>query len=244
MIEITPALMGASFLAGILTFLAPCTFPLIPAYIGFIVGDENPRWGRTLRNGFGFMLGFSLIFILFGVFTTALASVVTPVVRMWVTRLAGLLIIIWGIDMVGLTKGVRSKFGWNPRWKGLKSGTFGSSTILGSMLAVGWSPCVGPILGTILTVVWNSSNVWDGVLLMGIFSLGFAVPFLGVAALIGMGQEKIQGWAAKTIWLQRFSGVLLIGVGFLLFFDGMDAFSQWVFQQTRFINYERILDWL
>lgn len=244
MIEITPALMLASFVAGMVTFLAPCTFPLIPAYIGFIMGDGEARWGRTMRNGLGFILGFSVIFILFGVFTTALASIVTPFVRTWITRLAGLLIIAWGLDMVGLTKGVRAKFSWNPRWKGLESGKFGSSMALGGMLAVGWSPCIGPILGTILTVVWNSANIWDGVLLMVIFSAGFAVPFLGVAALLGLGQQKVTGWAEKTVWLQRVSGVLLIGVGALLFFDAMDAFSQWIFQQTDILNYDRILDWL
>ena len=236
--------MFASFLAGMVTFLAPCTFPLIPAYLGFLAGDRKPTVRTMLANGAGFMVGFSLIFILLGVFATSMATMVSPAVRSGITRLAGFVILLWGLDMVGVFQGVRARFAWNPRWKGLQSGRWGSSVALGGMLAVGWSPCIGPILGTILTIVWNSANVWDGVLLMTVFSAGFAVPFLGVAALMGLGYSQMENMQIVTVWVQRISGVLLIGVGVLFFLDGMEGFIAWVFRNTRFIDYRGILEWL
>ena len=244
MISITASLYGASFVAGMLTFLAPCTFPLIPAYLSFISGGETPSIWKTVRNGLGFMLGFSTVFILFGVFTATLASLVSSDLRAGITRIVGGIILLWGLDMLGILKGMRNRFQWYPRWKGLPVGKMWSSTVMGGMLAVGWSPCIGPILGTILTIVWNNSRIWDGVGLMAVFSVGFSIPFLGVAILLGLGRKNITDWTVNTVWLQRLSGLLLIAVGWIFITNQMEQFSSWVFRYMQFINYERILDWL
>lgn len=244
MIPVTASLIGASFVAGMVTFLAPCTFPLIPAYLSFITGPEKPSVWKTVRNGLGFMVGFSTVFIVFGIFASAMATLVSSDIRVGITRIVGVIIVLWGLDMVGVLQGIRSRFQWYPRWKGLPAGKMWSSAVMGGMLAVGWSPCIGPILGTILTIAWNGAQIWDGVILMVTFSVGFAIPFLGVAILLALGHTNVSSWAKNTLWLQRLSGVVLIGVGWLFINNQMDQFSSWIFRYVQFFDYQRIFEWL
>ena len=244
MFEVTLGLVGASFVAGMVTFLAPCTFPLIPAYIGFITGDGSVSIRQSFFNGLGFMLGFSFIFISLGVFVSGAASIVTPGVELWVTRISGLLVIVWGLQMMRIfTLPIFAKQ-WTPRISGLQPGTFRSSTLLGGMISVGWTPCIGPVLGMILAIVWNSSQIWGGLLLMTVFSLGLAVPFLAVALAIGWGFNRFDRLSRHTHWINVLSGVFLVFIGGLLMFDYIEQFANNMLRWFSFLNYDMILELL
>lgn len=244
MFEVTLSLIGASFVAGMVTFLAPCTFPLIPAYVGFITGDGSVGIRQSFFNGVGFMFGFSVIFITLGVFVSGAASIVTPGVELWVTRIAGVLVIFWGLQMMHLFSLPIFEKQWTPRISGLKSGTFGSSTLLGAMISVGWTPCIGPVLGMILAIVWNSPQIWDGLLLMTVFSLGLAVPFLVVAVAIGWGFTHFERLYKYTNWISVVSGVFLVFIGGLLMFDYIGQFANNMLLWFDFLNYDAILELL
>jgi cytochrome c-type biogenesis protein len=186
------SLIIPAFIAGILTFLAPCTFPLVPGYLGFISGVsaqdlQDPLKSKSARrkiflNGLLFVVGFSFIFILlgslFGLGGSALAQY-----RIWLSRIGGIFVILFGLFMIGVLRlpflNVEKNIG---AIMALKPGNPASSLIFGATFAFGWTPCVGPILGSILTLAAASATVSQGAFLLSVFSLGLAVPFLIIAA--------------------------------------------------------------
>lgn len=238
------SLLVGSLVAGILTFLAPCTFPLIPAYIGFITGDGKLTKIQTIRNGALFVLGFMGVFVILGVFASSLASIFTPSVRLLISRIAGVFILIWGLEMIGLFKHKIFQINWTPKIKGLKAGTAQSSVLLGILLGIGWTPCVGPILGTILTFLINQGTVLDGAILMFVFSVGLAIPFLITALLLAQGRQLLQKVETVTPIIRIISGIFLVIIGILFITNSLEVLGRFIFKTLDFINYDKILDYL
>jgi cytochrome c-type biogenesis protein len=241
---LTSSLLIGSLVAGVLTFLAPCTFPLIPAYIGFITGDGKLNKIQTIRNGALFVLGFMGIFVTLGVFASSLANIFNPEVREIISRIAGILILIWGLEMIGIFQHKIFQTTWTPRIKGLKAGTAQSSILLGILLGIGWTPCVGPILGTILTFLINQGTVLDGAILMFIFSIGLAIPFLITAILLAQGRSILQKIEKLTPIIRIISGLFLVLIGILFITNSLEVLGRFIFKTLNFINYDRILDYL
>ena len=241
---LTSSLLIGSLVAGVLTFLAPCTFPLIPAYIGFITGDGKLNKIQTIRNGALFVLGFMGVFITLGVFASSLAGFFTPSVRLLISRIAGIFILIWGLEMIGIFQHKIFKTAWTPSIKGLKVGTPISSILLGVLLGIGWTPCVGPILGTILTFLINQGTVLDGAILMFIFSVGLAIPFLITALLLAQGRQVLQKVETATPIIRIISGLFLVLIGILFITNSLEVLGRFIFNTLDFINYDRILDYL
>jgi cytochrome c-type biogenesis protein len=241
---LSSSLLIGSFIAGALTFLAPCTFPLIPAYIGFITGDGKLTKLQTIRNGALFVVGFMGVFVILGVFASSLASVFTPSVRLLISRIAGVFILIWGLEMIGIFKHKIFQITWTPKIKGLKAGTAQSSILLGILLGIGWTPCVGPILGTILTFLINQGTLTDGAILMFVFSIGLAIPFLITALLLAQGRQLLQKVETATPIIRIISGLFLVIIGILFITNSLEVLGRFVFKALDFINYDRILDYL
>lgn len=241
---LTSSLLTASFIAGILTFLAPCTFPLIPAYIGFITGDGKLTRFQTIRNGVLFVVGFMGIFVTLGVFASSLSNLLNPDTRLLISRIAGVLILIWGLEMIGVFKHKIFQTTWTPRIKGLKAGTPQSSLLLGALLGIGWTPCVGPILGTILTFLINTGTVLDGAILMFIFSIGLAIPFLLTAILLAHGRQVLQKIENLTPIIRIISGLFLVLIGILFITNSLEVLGRFIFKTFKFLDYDRILDYL
>jgi len=188
----------SAFVAGLLTFLAPCTLPLVPAYLGFISGVstkdlEDPAKAKIARrkiiqNGLFFVVGFSLVFILFGTLAGLIGQGLVPY-RIWLTRIGGIFVILFGLFMLGAFKIPFLQSDKRIRIPSfLKVGKPTSSLVIGSAFAFGWTPCVGPILGSILLLASTSANALDGAFLLTVFSIGLAIPFLLVA--IGFSHLK------------------------------------------------------
>jgi cytochrome c-type biogenesis protein len=241
---LSSSLLIGSLVAGVLTFLAPCTFPLIPAYIGFITGDGKLTKLQTIRNGALFVLGFMGVFVILGVFASSLAGFFTPSVRLLISRIAGFFILIWGLEMMGIFKHKIFQITWTPKIKGLKAGTAQSSILLGILLGIGWTPCVGPILGTILTFLINQGTVTDGAILMFVFSVGLAIPFLITALLLAQGRQLLQKVETATPIIRIISGLFLVIIGILFITNSLEVLGRFIFNTLDFINYDRILDYL
>src|SRR3989344_3063397 len=183
-----PSLIIPAFIAVILTFLAPCTLPLVPGYLGFISGVSVQDLQDTLKaksarrkiflNGFLFVVGFSFILILLGSLFGLGGSALVQY-RIWLSRIGGIFVILFGLFMIGVLRlpflNVEKNIG---RISALKPGNPISSLIFGATFAFGWTPCVGPILGSILTLAASSATIGQGAFLLSVFSLGLAVPFL------------------------------------------------------------------
>ena len=234
----TFSLVIPAFIAGIITFLAPCTLPLVPGYLSFISGSsiedlQDRKKARKARfkiflNGLFYVIGFSAVFILLGTLF-GLGGAVFFQYRSIIAQRGGLFVILFGFFLIaaavtGITNNRLNflKFppfsffagDHQPKWtKGLKPGNPGSSLIFGGTFALGWSPCVGPILGAILTFAAASATVGQGAFLLFVFSLGLAIPFLITALAIGWASTHLARLGRYLNWVSLLGGVFLIMLG-------------------------------
>jgi cytochrome c-type biogenesis protein len=250
--EISLAFIGSAFLAGLLTFLAPCTLPLVPAYLGFISGVDvseetddlsSQKHRKIIANAAMFVIGFSTIFILFGMLA-GLAGQALAQWRIWLTRISGVFIILFGIVMIFdvsldifASKNLRL-----PDWA--KNNNPFSSLLLGGAFAFGWTPCVGPILGSILALASQQATVLSGGFLLAVFSLGLALPFLGLSVFYA----RFSSWIKHSkFWLQtisRIGGVFLVLLGILLLTNNFSLLIQYGYDWFEFLNYESLEQYL
>ena len=240
-------LVPAAFLSGVLMFLAPCTLPIVPGYLAFIAGvlpgGEGRSRGRIIRNAIAFVVGFSVIFILLGTFAAVLGGTVGPW-RETLSRLAGVIIVLFGLTMLGFLRLPMLTREWHARVpRFLTIGRPESSAFIGALFAIGWSPCIGPILGTILFVA-STSGAIQGALLLGVFSLGLGIPFILSAIFIDKLSDVFARMARTTSVLSYIGGIILIGVGVLMLLGKMGLLITWGFSVLDFAGYERLLEHL
>jgi cytochrome c-type biogenesis protein len=221
---LTPAVaLPVAFGAGLASFLSPCVLPLIPSYVTFITGmtlDDLPRARRVaLVHALLFVLGFSLIFLALGASATLLGRLLVTY-RVWISRVGGLLVLVFGLYLLGIFKlGAFSR----ERRVHITDKPLGylGTVVVGVAFGAGWTPCIGPILGSILTYAASQGQVSRGVLLLGCYSLGLAVPFVIAAVAIERFLEAFNAMKRHMIWVTRVSGVLLVIVGVLMITDYM-----------------------
>ncbi len=222
----------AALIAGLLSFFSPCILPLIPAYFTFITGlslDEltHARSGRMRRrivlSTASYVLGFSLVFILMGASASYFGGTMFKY-REWIRIIGGTLIIILGIHMTGLLrfKYLEFEHRFHVRKKPLHfMGTF----LVGMAFGAGWSPCIGPLLGSILIVAGNQETVTHGMILLSIYAAGLAIPFLILSIFV----DSLLVFIRKASWSIRYinitAGVLLLIVGVLLVTDKLMVLS-------------------
>ena len=193
-----------AFLAGLISFLSPCVLPLVPSYLGVIGGARTPLW-RAL----GFILGFGVVFIALGATASALGSLLAPH-KILLGRIAGVLIVFFGLSMLGLFR-LRVMM---RDTRGLASADKYGPVALGAAFAFGWSPCLGPVLGSILGLAASSASLGSGVGLLSVYTLGLAVPFL-LAALLWerLGLRRLNRFAPV---FEKVGGGVLVLVGLLM----------------------------
>lgn len=243
-----PLLLPA-FLAGLLTFLAPCTLPLVPAYLGFISGvsvnepsqaQSRPIRRKILLNAGGFVIGFSLVFIILGTVAGLVGSGLAPY-RLWLSRVAGAFVIVFGLMMLDVLKlPLFSRSSGLKLPSALQRGNPLSTVLLGSAFGIGWTPCVGPVLGSVLLLTTSTSTALQGALLLSVFSLGLAIPFLLVAASLGPALDKIQKISRYLRAVSVIGGLFLIFIGVLLLLGKMTLLISYGYRLLDFINYDRL----
>jgi cytochrome c-type biogenesis protein len=223
--------LGLAFLAGLASFLSPCVFALVPAYVGYLGGraaggenSENNRW-VTFSHGLAFVLGFSIVFVLMGI-TASVAGQLVYDARSVLTKIGGVVIVILGLHMTGI---FRIKFlNYDTRSQSLPDRKWGyfSSIFMGVTFSAGWSPCVGPVLGAILTLSLNGGSVSQGASLLSAYSAGLAIPFLAAALGVGWVSTILRKYGKLTHYVEIGMGVLLVIVGSLMFTGTFAQISQ------------------
>lgn len=215
----------AAFAAGLLSISSPCVLPLVPLYLTHLAGistadDGAPARGRVLANAAAYVLGFSLVFVAIGVALGAAGALVATgsVVaehRYWLVRFGGALLLLLGLHQIGL---VRLPFLERDRRllpTPAATGHLTSSFVVGASFGAGWSPCAGPILGAILTMAAGQGDPDRAALLLAVYSLGLAIPFLA-AALFGTSAGVIRRLTPRLAALSSVSGAVMLGVGAIM----------------------------
>jgi cytochrome c-type biogenesis protein len=210
--------LTVSFTAGLLSFLSPCVLPLIPSYITFITGmsleDVQHARRSALVHSLLFVTGFSMIFILLGAGATALGRVLGAY-EGWIARIGGVLIIVFGLYLLGIFR--ISAFSRERRLHlATKPVGYLGTLFVGIAFGAGWTPCIGPILGSILTVTMSSADFSTGMLHLSAYSLGLAIPFLLAAAALQHFLDFFTRFRTKMMLVQRVSGALMVIIGILL----------------------------
>ena len=214
--------IGLAFLAGLASFLSPCVFSLVPAYIGYLggraAGGEATESNRftTFTHGLAFVLGFSFVFITLGVATSSLGHLLFNL-RDILAKVGGVVVIIFGLHMTGV---FRIKFlEYDTRVQQLPDRKWGylSSALMGVFFSAGWAPCVGPVLGAILTLALNGGSVSTGITLLSAYSAGLAIPFLIAALGVGWVSLTLRKYGKVMHYVEVVMGVILIIIGVMLF---------------------------
>ena len=223
--------MAVAFLAGLLSFLSPCVLPLVPSYLSYVTGmsgvaEVQARRHVALRHAALFTLGFTLIFVALGATATGLGRLLNHY-QLWLERVGGVLIILLGLFTLGalrigaLSREARIELGKQPVG-------FLGSVLAGCAFGAGWTPCIGPILGSILLYTSTRADLSKGVPLLLAYSLGLAIPFL----IAAWAREAFLRWFQRfrpwIKWVERVAGALLIVVGVLMVFGWMSLLSGWL----------------
>jgi cytochrome c-type biogenesis protein len=210
-----------AFTAGLLSFLSPCVLPLIPSYVTFITGmslEEVQSARRTaLVHSLLFIAGFTLIFLALGATASVLGRVLLAV-REWISRAGGVLIIVFGLYLLGVFN-IRALGQERRLHLATKPVGYLGTVLVGLAFGAGWTPCIGPILGSILIYTSSAADLGRGLVLLLMYSLGLAVPFLLAALAINHFLVAFARFRSAMVWVNRIGGVLLIAIGVLLLTD-------------------------
>ncbi len=243
------SLIIPSFIAGLASFIMPCTFPLVPSFIAFVSGGKKlgedslssrDQKVRTLINSLTFILGFSLVFIFFGIIAGLIGNHLGQY-RIVLGKVGGIIIIVFGLLLMDVIKikSLQQSFKISLP-KVLMPGTPGSSFLVGSSIGLGWSPCIGPILGSVLLLASTSSTVWQGAILLIFFSIGLGIPFF-LTALFGVSiLGKFNRRKNLLKYVNIIGGILLVLLGLMQLTDKLSLFIGKLYQ----INSSSLLEFL
>jgi len=220
-----------AFVAGLASFLSPCVFPLVPAYVSYLSGratsttrQDADRW-IVFTHGLAFVIGFSLVFILLGLATSALGNLLHDL-RTWLAKIGGIVVVLFGVHMTGLWKIPFLQYDTRNQTQPDQEGGYLGSVLMGVFFSAGWSPCVGPVLGAILTLSLSGGSVITGGLLLTAYSAGLAIPFLIAALGMGWVTDTLQKYGKMMHYIEIVMGVVLIIVGVMLFLGTFERLAQ------------------
>ncbi len=228
---VTEFSLGWIWLAGAVSVLSPCVLPILPGYVAYLAGHaagcdpaKADHW-RVLLHGAAFVLGFSLMFVALGATASWIGRALIQY-RDWIARIGGAVMIVFGLQMAGILRlpfleyGVRPTLQPNPRW-GLAS-----SAAMGFAFATGWTPCIGLVLGSVLTLAAYEASLTRGMLMLAVYSAGLAVPFLIVALLVDRMGAAFRRLTRLSRYISIAAGVVLILFGALLVADRLSIIAR------------------
>ena len=238
--------MAVAFLAGLLSFLSPCVLPVVPSYLSYVTGISGvAEMGRrrhvALLHAALFVAGFTLIFVAMGATATAFGRLLNAY-QQWLERVGGVLIVVFGLYALGvLRSGVLDReFRWQPVQQprrdaepggaalGRNPLAFLASVVAGVAFGAGWTPCIGPILGSILAYASSRADFGQGIRLLLAYSLGLAIPFLIAAWALEWFLGSAKRLRRYLGWVERTAGALLIVFGLLLLTGRFTQLSAWL----------------
>ena len=243
MFDVSVTYIGALF-AGFLSFVSPCVLPLIPGYLSFISGlsidqltDPTRRKENLYKVGMNsvlFVLGFSTVFILLGASATFVGDWLRDNLRIF-NKVAGVVLVLFGLHVMGVFKikalNYEKRFHAGQRRFGIVG-----SFVVGLAFAFGWTPCIGPILGAILTMAANEESVMRGIILLSFYSAGLGIPFIIFALLFNFFVGFSGFFKRHFHKVEIISGLLLILIGILIFFDVLQIISIYLLDWFPFLQ--------
>lgn len=219
----------AAFLGGLVSFFSPCTLPLVPGYLSVVTGGAVTETSNRLKAfwlSFCFVLGFSVVFVVLGASASLLGQLLIAY-RQEANLVAGTLIILMGLFMVGWWSMPALQRDWRLGHT-LEGGRPTAAFVLGLAFAVGWTPCIGPILGAILALSSTHANAETGMLYLATYSLGLALPFLGTAMFIEHFRERLRRLSRWSRLLRALAGLTLVLMGVMVLTGQMTRFASWM----------------
>ena len=231
--SLLPAMIVA-LMAGVMSFLSPCVLPIVPPYLAYMSGisvndlSENGSKNSALVPAVFFVLGLSTVFLILGFAASALGTLFLQY-QSWFNTLAGVIVMIFGAHFIGIYR-----IGFLDREARIDVGERGGSAfgayILGLAFAFGWTPCIGPQLGAILSLAASEASLTKGTVLLGVYALGLGVPFILVAAFLPR-LTGLMSWMKRHMeQIERIMGLLLWTIGLLMLTGGFSAFSYWLLE--------------
>lgn len=221
--------MLAAFLGGLVSFFSPCTLPLVPGYLSVVTGghvtDSSNRL-KALWLSICFVLGFSVVFIAFGASASLLGQWLMAY-RQEANLVAGILIVLMGLFMLGWWSVPALQLDWR-FGQTLEGGRPTAAFILGLAFAVGWTPCIGPILGAILALSSTHANAETGMLYLAVYSLGLAIPFLATTLFIEHFRARVRWMSRWSQSLRILAGLVLVLMGVMVLTGQMTLFASWM----------------
>lgn len=225
----------AAFLAGAISFLSPCVLPLVPGYVSYVAGRVRVADGPTdvidgrlpaIGLSFCFVLGFSTVFIILGASATALGQVMLGF-RYELNLIGGAIIVLFGFFMLGMAgvPAMQRDLRFHPAIPG---GRPLSAYVLGLAFGFGWTPCIGPILGAILTASAASSTAAEGIALLAIYSAGLGMPFVLAAAFTDRLAQRLRAIGRLGRRLNQAAGLVMIAMGIAMMTGQLSALSYWL----------------
>jgi cytochrome c-type biogenesis protein len=210
-----------SFLEGIITFISPCLLPMLPIYLSYFAGGGQRTTRKTLVNAFGFVLGFTVVFVAMG----ALAGTLGSFLRTYQTAvniISGAIVVLFGLNYLGVLK--LKLFQGNGRTMESQNLGFLSTMVFGIIFSVGWTPCVGAFLGSALMLASQQGHVLEGMSMLLCYSLGLGIPFMFSAVLIDHLKSAFNWIKAHYDIINKVCGAALIAVGVLMMTGLMGRF--------------------
>jgi cytochrome c-type biogenesis protein len=227
--------VGLALLAGLASFLSPCVLALVPAYVGYLGGRAvRPDGtvvasrGLTFAHGLAFVTGFSLVFVLLGIAASALGGLLFDLSE-WIARIGGVVVILFGLQTLGVINIPLLNMDTRRQYTPREGSGFISSGLMGVFFSAGWAPCVGPVLGAVLTMALNGANLTRGAVLLSAYSIGLAIPFLIAALGVGSVAEWMRRHQRTIRVLSMLTGVVLVIVGVMLLTGTLERLAQFGF---------------
>ena len=230
--------IATAFFAGVVSFLAPCVLPIIPGFLAYLAGSTSAtsttkRLDIFLNSAF-FVLGFSVVFALLGILLQTVLASVGSDVQAWLSRIGGAVIIFFGLYLMGLIKLAFLERDHKILVKKRFSSRYLTSFVFGTAFAVGWTPCAGAVLGSILGLA--ASSPVSAFFLLLIYALGLGMPFLLVGLFTGQATSFIERFGAKLGYINIVFGVLLVGIGILVFTESLSLVGNFDFVNSFILN--------
>ena len=205
-----------TFIEGLASFISPCILPMLPIYISYFIGKDNKKVSKAIINSIGFVLGFTVIFILLSILASSFGGIISNNIK-YIKILFGIIIILLGLNYMELIK-IKFLNKTKSSNRKAKDLNFIKSMIFGMLFSISWTPCIGTFLASALLLIAKNQDMIKGILLMIIYSVGLGIPFIISAALLEKLKEVFNFVKKHYNIIKKISGIILIIMGIYMIF--------------------------